>query len=294
MKKGLTLSLIQYEIFAKVAELNSFTQAGEQLGLTQSAVSHAVNSLEKVFGFRLISRNRTAIRLTAEGEQLLPSIRHLLQDDEKICQEAAAILGITRGNLRIGVFTSVSRHLLPQIIQTMDKKYPQIRIALKEGNYEQIEDQLVEGQLDCGFVTNPVSKQLLLTPLKKDRILCIVSPQSPLYHQKIVSFSQIAEEPFIMPAFGGNHEVKRILEVHDVRPRVRFELMEENAILAMVAHHLGISILPELVLPKDIAPLRAIPLETDSYRTIQLATHLHPSPATQAFVAITKQIIHSG
>lgn len=284
------MSLIQYEIFTSVAELNSFTQAAEQLGLTQSAVSHAVNSLEKALGFRLISRNRSSIRLTAEGEQLLPSIRRLLQDDEKIHQEASAILGLTKGSLRIGVFTSVSKHLLPKIIQTMDKRYPQIHLSLKEGNYEQIEDQLTNGELDCGFVTQPVSRQLLLTPIKKDRILCIVSTQSPLYHQGIISFSQVGEEPFIMPAFGGHHEIRRILEVHHVHPRIRFELMEEDAILAMVAHHLGISILPELVLPKDIAPLRAIPLETNSFRTIQLATRLHPSPAATAFVSITRQL----
>lgn len=284
------MTLIQYEIFSRVAELNSFTQAAEQLGLTPSAVSHAVNSLEKDFGFLLISRNRSGIRLTAEGEQLLPSIRHLLQDDEKIRQEASALLGLTRGSLRVGVFTSVSKHLLPQIIQTMEQSYPLIRISLKEGNYQQIEDQLVEGRLDCGFLTTPLSKQLLLTPIRKDRILCIVSPQSPLYQQQTVSFSQIGEEPFIMPAFGGHHEIRRILEANNIRPRIRFELMEEDAILAMVAHHLGISILPELVLPKDIAPLRAIPLETDSYRTIQLATRLHPSPAAKAFVSITRQL----
>ncbi|WP_010631773.1 LysR family transcriptional regulator [Sporolactobacillus vineae] len=285
------MSLIQYEIFARVAELNSFTQAAEQLGLTQSAVSHAVNNLEKTFGFRLINRNRAGIRLTAEGEQLLPSIHHLLQDDEKIHQEASAILGVTRGSLRIGVFTSISKHLLPQIIQTMEQNYPLIRISLKEGNYQQIEDQLIAGRLDCGFVTNPLSNQLLLTPIKRDRILCIVSPQSPLYHQKTVSFSQIGEEPFIMPAFGGHHEIRRILEAHHVRPRIRFELMEEDAILAMVAHHLGISILPELVLPQDIAPLRAIPLETNSFRTIQLATRLHPSPAAKAFVSVTSRLV---
>lgn len=284
------MSLVQYEIFVKVADLNSFTHAAEELGLTQSAVSHAIRGLETEFGFRLISRNRADICLTAEGEMLLPSVRRILQENERIHQEASSILGLAKGRLRIGVFTSVSRHLLPQIIQVMDKKYPQIQLLLKEGNYQQIEEQLISGALDCGFVTLPDSAQLLLTPLKKDRILCIVSPESPLFHQQTVTFDQLSTEPFIMPAFGGNHEVKRILAAHEAHPRIRFELMEENAILAMVACHLGISILPELALPQNIAPLRAIPLETDSYRTIQLATRPHPSPAARTFVAVAEAI----
>lgn len=285
------MSLVQYEIFIKVVELKSFTKAADQLGLTQSAVSHAITGLETEFGFQLISRSRSGMTLTREGTQLLPSIRSVLQDNEKLHQEASAILGVTAGTLCVGVFTSVSRHLLPQIIQTMDNLYPQVKIRLTEGNYEEIEEQTISGKLDCGFVNKFHSDQLKVTPLLKDRILCIVSPESALYDQLAISFDQIEQVPFIMPAFGGYHEVKRILAENHVHPNVRFELMEENAILAMVAHHLGISILPELVLPEDIAPLKAIPLETDSYRTIGLATGFHPSPAAKQFVAVTKQVI---
>lgn len=284
------MSLIKYQVLVKVDEVKSFTKAADQLGLTQSAVSHAVAGLEEEFGFRLISRNRSGISLTREGMQLLPSIQRIVRSDEKLHQEAASILGVTAGSLCIGVFTSVSRHLLPRIIQVMDKRCPELRVRLTEGNYQEIEEQIISGKLDCGFVNKYHSDQLMVTPLIRDRILCIVSPKSMLYNQTCISFRQMEQEPFIMPAFGGYHEVKRILIENDVHPKIRFELMEENAILAMVAHDLGISILPELVIPGNIAPLKAIPLEKDSYRTIGLATSLHPSPAAKQFVAISKQV----
>ncbi|WP_100486765.1 LysR family transcriptional regulator [Sporolactobacillus pectinivorans] len=288
------MSLIKYQVLVKVDEVKSFTKAADQLGLTQSAVSHAVAGLEEEFGFRLISRHRSGISLTREGMQLLPSIQRIVRSDEKLHQEAASILGVTGGSLCIGVFTSVSRHLLPQIIQVMDKKCPELQIRLTEGNYEEIEEQVISGKLDCGFVNKYHSDQLTVTPLIRDRILCIVSPKSVLYNQTCISFSQMEQEPFIMPAFGGYHEVKRILAENGVHPKIRFELMEENAILAMVSHHLGISILPELVIPGNITPLKAIPLEKDSYRTIGLATSTHPSPAAKQFVAIAKQVIGNG
>ncbi|MCO7176671.1 LysR family transcriptional regulator [Sporolactobacillus kofuensis] len=285
------MSLIKYQILVKVVDVSSFTKAADQLGLTQSAVSHAVTSLENTFGFLLINRDRSGITLTREGESLLPSIRAILRMDDKIHQEASALLGVASGTVSVGVFTSVSKHLLPQIIQRMDKKYPFIKIRLSEGNYKEIEDGLSSGELDCGFINKRSFKPFDVTPLKKDRMLCIVSSESSLYDASDVSFRQIENESFIMPAFGGYHEVKRLLAEHHCRPNVRFELMEENAILAMITHHLGISILPEMVLPEDISPLKAIPLISNSYRSISLATRNPPSPAAKAFTDVTKEVI---
>ncbi|MER1988943.1 MAG: LysR family transcriptional regulator [Solibacillus isronensis] len=69
------MSLVKYEILNKVAEVHSFTKAASVLGLTQSAVSHAVSSLEKEFGFNLIHRNRTGVTLTEDGMQMLYEMR---------------------------------------------------------------------------------------------------------------------------------------------------------------------------------------------------------------------------
>ncbi|MCO7126792.1 LysR family transcriptional regulator [Sporolactobacillus shoreicorticis] len=286
------MSLIKYQILTKVIEFNSFTRAADHLGLTQSAVSHAITNLEQEFGFQLINRNRVGLSLTHEGDLLLPSINAVLQMDETLHQEASAILGVKKGTVSVGVFTSVCRHLLPQIVERMDKLYPLVKIRLFDGNYEEIEQALIRGELDCGFVTKTEIKSVCVTPLKKDRMLCIVSPKSPLYNQKKVAFKQIEDEPFIMPAFGGFHEIKRLLSEHQCTPAIRFELMEENAILAMVAHHLGISILPELVLPENIKPLRAIPFTVDRFRTIGLASRIPASPAAQCFADIVRELIH--
>lgn len=263
------MSLIKYQIFSTVMMLKSFTKAAGQLGLTQSAVSHAVSSLEHDLGFALINRDRSGITVTREGRILLPSINAVLQMDKNVHQEASAILGIKKGVVTVGVFNSISRHLLPKIIHEMDQRYPLVQVRLYEGNYETIEQRLTRGELDCGFVNKLEIKSFQITSLKKDRILCIVSPQSKLYHQKTVSFDQLRKQPFIMPAFGGNHEVKQLLAAHNCKPEIRFELMEENAILAMVRNHLGISILPEL----------------------GLATRIPPSPAAKCFAEITKELI---
>ncbi|MFF2440048.1 LysR family transcriptional regulator [Priestia megaterium] len=282
------MSLVKYEILNKVAEVRSFTKAADALALTQSAVSHAITNLETEFGFPLVNRNRSGITLTTEGEAMLLAIRKVLQENEKVHQEAASLLGLAKGTIKIGIFKSVSTKWLPEIIQLMEKNYPEIQIQLKEGDYLEIEQWLLSGEIDCGFINITHSSQFHIISLKKDPLLCVVSNQSALYHQKTVSFKDLEKEPFIMPTYGGYHDIKQLFEEQRVQPEIRFELMDESAILSMIMHHLGISILPEMLLDAIPQGLRAIPFQVDSYRSIGLATRYHLSPAAKKFAETTQ------
>jgi DNA-binding transcriptional LysR family regulator len=219
---------------------------------------------------------------------MLLAIRKVLQENEKVHQEAASLLGLAKGTIKIGIFKSVSTKWLPEIIQLMEKNYPEIQIQLKEGDYLEIEQWLLSGEIDCGFINITHSSQFHIISLKKDRLLCVVSGQSALYHQKTVSFEDLEKEPFIMPTYGGYHDIKQLFEEHGIQPDIRFELMDESAILSMVTHHLGISILPEMLLDSIPQELRAIPFQVDSYRSIGLATRYHLSPAAKKFAEATQ------
>ncbi|UOE62560.1 LysR family transcriptional regulator [Priestia filamentosa] len=282
------MSLVKFEIFSKIAEVGSFTKAADSLQLTQSAVSHAITSLEKEFELTLINRNKTGVTLTNAGEHLLFTIRKVLHYNEKVYQEAASLNGLSKGTIKIGIFTSVSMKWLPDIIKIMEAKYPAIHIELKEGDYFEIEQWLLNGEIDCGFVNITQSNQFDIIPLKNDPLLCIVSNQSQLYNKPVVTFEDLEKVDFIMPSYGGSHDVKRLFEAYHVQPNIRFELMEETAIMSMISHHLGISILPEMVLDSLPKQLRAIPLEVNSYRSIGLATRYNLSPAGRKFAEVTK------
>ncbi|MFP7414984.1 LysR family transcriptional regulator [Priestia filamentosa] len=282
------MSLVKFEIFSKIAEVGSFTKAADSLQLTQSAVSHAITSLEKEFELTLINRNKTGVTLTNAGEHLLFTIRKVLHYNEKVYQEAASLNGLSKGTIKIGIFTSVSMKWLPDIIKIMEAKYPAIHIELKEGDYFEIEQWLLSGEIDCGFVNITQSNQFDIMPLKNDPLLCIVSNQSELYNKPVVTFEDLKKVDFIMPSYGGSHDVKRLFEAYNVQPNIRFELMEETAIMSMISHHLGISILPEMVLDSLPKQLRAIPLEVNSYRSIGLATRYNLSPAGRKFAEVTK------
>ena len=287
------MSLVKYEILNKVAEVQSFTKAAEILGLTQSAVSHAISSLEKEFGFNLIHRNRNGVTLTEDGQEMLFEMRKVLLAEEHLQQAASNILGVSKGTVRIGLISTISTHWMPNIIPIMDELYPGIRIELREGDYYEIEQWLVNGEVDCGFLNRTSSKQFDFMPLKRDPLLCVVSNESPLYDNTAIDLLEIENIPFIMPSYKGTNDILTNFEKYDIRPNIRFELFDEKAIVAMVEHNLGISILPEMAIGMLPENVKALPLLQESFRTVGLSTKQKLSPASQKFVEVLQQWLAS-
>ena len=129
----------KYEAFLKAAELGSLTRAAAELGVTQSAVSHMIGTLEEELGFSLLKRGRSGARPTSEGEQVLPAIRGMLNSREQLEQTAAAIRGLDCGTVRIGTFTSVAVHWLPGMIKRFQADYPNVELKLMNGDYHDVE-----------------------------------------------------------------------------------------------------------------------------------------------------------
>lgn len=293
MKKILgvsTMSLVKYEIFSKAAEVNSFTKTAEELGLTQSAVSHAITSLEKEFGFHLFIRNNSIIKLTQNGKDLLVTIREILYYNDMLKQEVNAINGLNKGTVKVGVFSSISTNWIPYIIKEMEEKFPDIEIQLIEGNYAEIEKWLLDGDVDCGFINNKTTSlhSFDIVKLKTEPLLCVVSEQSPLHNNKYLSVEDIENAPFIMPTYQCFDDIQLFFKENNIEPNIRFENMNENSIFSMVDNNLGISILPEMIIPKKLDSIKVIPLELEQTRTIALAIRTPISPAVKKFVEITE------
>ena len=281
------LSLTKYEILSTVVDVGSLTKAATLLGLTQSAVSHAISSLEIEWGFSLLIRDRSGIRITSNGERVLKHIRNILQNNEQLKQEVAAINGLNVGTIRIGTFTSVSTQWLPGIIKDFQFHYPSIQIKLVEADhYYEIEQWLQEGSIDFGFLATPFSKSLEFIPLKKDRIRCVLSSNHPLSGKSVISFEDIKNQPFIMPKWGTGNDFPILLKKQNESLQVKYEVADDQAIISMVRHGLGITILPEMVLYNFLNDITVIDLEEDYYRTIGITalSFQKLSPAAKQYI----------
>ena len=279
------MSIQKYEIFLRTLEAGSVSRAARDLGLTQSAVSHALSSLEEQFGFPLLRRSRAGVRLTAEGKKVLPSVRTILTAEAQLQETISSIHGLSTGTIRIGTFTSVAVHWLPSILKEFQQEHPHIRFKLLNGDYHDVEQWLEEGAVDLGFVSLPTRAPGKVIPLMKDRLLVILPKDHPLASLPCFPISFAKQESFISLLESSDQDLRRALDAEDIRPNVRFVTKDDYAIIAMVEKGLGIAIMPELLLEGRRDNIAALELKPQASRTIALAVTEagQQSPATRLF-----------
>lgn len=279
----------KYEVLAKIVEQGSLTKAALELGCTQSAVSHAVSSLEEEFGFTVLIRSRGGAKLTADGERIMPAVRGILNYSEQLKQTVSAIRGLDSGTVRIGAFTSVAVHWLPGVIKEFQRDFPNVDIKLLNGDYYDVEEWLSEGSVDLGFVNVPNKLNCECVPLMEDRLLAILPKEHKFASYPKFPLVECETEAFITLLETSNHDARRALDAAGIKPNIKFSTKDDYAIIAMVEQGLGISIMPELLLKGRHDDIEIKELVPPSRRTIGLAIPeaSKASPATRRFADYT-------
>lgn len=279
------MTLQQLEVFIKVAENRSFTKAGELLALTQSAISHIISSLEIELGFTILNRNRAGVSITNEGQKIFQHALEIVNKVELLKQEASSIIGIESGTLKIGCFPSIAPKILTDIILSYQKKYPKIELKIFEGNYNEIENWVSTGVIDLGF--SAISPENLdFIPLFQDDLMVIVNENHPFSLREKIYINEIEAQSYIMAKSGCDVLLKQIFKENDVHPNIKFEIEDNNTLLAMVSNGLGISIVPKIILNFKQEQLKALKLLPRVFRTvgILIKSHETTSPASLSFI----------
>lgn len=267
-----------YEAFCLVADEGSFTKAAGRMGYSQSAVSRMVAELEQECGMALFERSRAGVQITAAGTALLPAARAVVSAHRDFASRADELRGLSSGLIRIGTFSSVATHWLPEIIAAFQADYPGIDYELLLGDYVEIEEALATGRIDCAFSRLPVRGPFNATPLAHDELLAILPEGHPLAKQTSVSAEQLAREPYIRLARGENDEAAEVFATLPNPPAAHFTTWDDYAVMSMVESGLGVSILPSLIMKR--APYRVVerPIEPRAYRTIGFLTRKAVAP----------------
>lgn len=263
--------LSRYDIFNKVIEIGSFTQAAEVLGYSQSAVSQTVKALEQELGTTLVNRGKDGISLTADGKAYLPYLRAICGAQEALVQKRREMQGLENCTIRIGTFTSISRNLLPQLMHQFKSKYPGVHFELLQGEYSSISQWVRENNVDFGFVNSQAVTGLTLKPLCQDTMMAVLPPSHPLARQGSVSLCQLADEPFILLDEGEYSVPMEAFERQGLTPQIEYKVYDDYSILSMVKQGIGVSILYRLVLTGFGQGLAVRPIEETLERTIALA-----------------------
>jgi len=265
------MDTVKYKLFMLTAERSSLSLAAAELGYSQSAGSHMLNTLEQELGFSLLIRSRAGVRLTDAGTRLLPRVREMLAAEERLQQTAADILGMDEGTVRVGSFTSVATHWLPGIIKSFGEKYPRIRFQLLNGDYYDVDQWLKEGKIDIGFVRLPAPEGCEVIPLAADRLLAVLPEDHRFAGRESYPLSEIGRDDFISLRASSAQDAMDAIRGAGAKAKIRYTTTDDYAIIAMVRQGLGISILPELLLEGHRDGIRTLELDPPSSRTIALA-----------------------
>lgn len=261
----------KYDIFMKVIERGSFTEAAAELGYSQSAVSQTIHSLEEEFKTKLIHRGHDGLYLTEDGKTYLPYIQAVVKAEENLEDKKKEMSGLVDETIRIGTITSVSRNLLPLLIQHFHELYPQVHFALRQGDYDDIHAWIKDGSVDFGFLNPEYFNDLSAEVIYRDTMVAVLSKDHPLAQKKSVSLKDMAKEEFILLDEGKNSVPLKAFAAHGLRPHLEYTIYDDYSIMAMVRQNMGVSILYRLVVTGFSQGIVLKPLKEPIEREIAVA-----------------------
>jgi DNA-binding transcriptional LysR family regulator len=285
--KGVHMNFSQLQSVVALAETGSFTEAAFAIDLTQSAVSHALATLERELGVTIFERNRKGVvTLTDIGKKILPHVRELLAQAEAIEQECRAARGQSTGKVRIGNIESIiAPGLLTSILTRFQSLYPEIEVVLFEGSLHEVGEWIENSVIDVGFVMLPATG-VNETFLSTDE-LCILLPQShPLSRRNAIAPHELQGENFVLEKTQCTLNYVKKAGIEPNKVKLRYQARDKATILAMVRERLGITIMPRTLVPKKLDGVVMLPLNPPGMIKIGLATRSQEttSRSTRLFI----------
>lgn len=249
------MDLSQLEIFLAIAQEKSFSRAAEKMLRTQPAISIAIKRLEEELGETLFDRSSKSGTLTEAGQTLYSYAQRMINLRDEATRAIGELKGMYRGRLSIGANESTSLYLLPPLLLKYREEHPHIRIEVYRNISERIPSEVLERNLDFGFLSyDPLHPGLESFEVYRDELVLAVAPKHPLAKAKNVAVKDLARENFIA------HNVRtpardRIFELfaqHRTPLNISMELATLETIKEFVIRGAGIAILPRLALREEL------------------------------------------
>lgn len=283
---------IKFYALLKAVEYGSLTRAAENLGYTQAGLTHMMNRLEKELGVTLLSRTKSGVRLTPDGESLLPYVKSFVDESSRL-ENAIKNIKIGGGRiLRVAAYASITKHWIPEIIRRFSETYPNLRLEIHVASLEEISELVYNGDMDVGFVSLQENIRCDWFHLCNDPLYAILPPDEEV-EGDTVPIEFFEGRTFYMPTYGFDHDILNMLNMHGVNPAIDPTAVDDATVVSLVSHGLGYSILPKLIIGGMHDSCIAKPISPHSYRDLGIIVKSKDSmtSAAQKFVACSRSVV---
>lgn len=234
------MELRHIRYFIRAAEFLHFTRAAESLYVSQPTLSTHIQQLENEIGaplFERVGRHVRPVRLTEAGHRLLTHLRSALREIDLGKEEVAELRGLVSGTLRFGSTHVFSQRLVSTALSVYTARYPEIRIVMKLGTSNDIEQGILERDIDVGLAfLPPDSEDVEYEVLFSDEVVLVVSQRHPLAGTTQLPISELNELPLALP--GAGFSTRRLVDMHFARekisPKIILEINDIPALLTLV------------------------------------------------------------
>ena len=257
-------SLNSLIVFYEVVQLKSFSKAAEVLCLTQPGVSNHIAQLEVQAGRLLLKREKGAIELTPEGKVIFKYAERIVRIAGDLEKRIKSMREEVKPHLNVGTTPTYSKAIMPELLGSFQKAFPQVMIKLDTGSSEEMEKTLLSGRNDIVIVANPtLSKKLHAIPFLKEELVLITSKDHILSNKESISLREIKNYPLILREEGSatRKVVLTALKSMRITPSVLIEVKSTEFIKEWVSKGKGISVLiKRSILEDEKRDLKIIPL----------------------------------
>ena len=252
-------------------DLGSLTSAASELGCTQSGLTHMMNSLETELGLTLLLRGKSGVRLSPAGQELLPELRSLADAADALDLAAEQLRQRNCSTLRLGAYSSIARHWVPQIMAEYRKVCPDTQVSLIMDGLVELYSAVRDDQLDCIMTSydESLAQGFGWIPLWEDELVAVLPESFPL-EGDVMPVERFDESQFLMPSQGADTYILPIFAAspRKIGPHIITTNLDDESIVSMVEHGLGVSLLSRLVVKGMSYQVKIVPISPKYFRSL--------------------------
>jgi DNA-binding transcriptional LysR family regulator len=279
------LTLRQLAYFVAAGETGSITQASRRANISQPAISAAISQLEQELGAQLfLRRHAQGLSLTSAGRALMEEAKQLLKQAEGIYSAAAALGSQPRGDITVGWFSTLAPIVMPELLQSFMKAYPDARIRTKIAHQEDLLESLRQATIDVAVTYDlQLAADVEFRPLVSLPPHVLLAQDHPLAKRKSVTLEELAPLPMVMLDLPLSREYFRSLFLSArLEPTVAWASPNQEVVRAMVANGYGYALF-------NVRPRADIALDGRRLRRVRLAGSPRPVRVGLASLPRTKR-----
>jgi DNA-binding transcriptional LysR family regulator len=241
--------LVDLRLFVAVAEAQSITEGAVRANLALASASARIKGLEEALGVALLTRGRRGVAPTAAGEALLGHARIVLHDVETLSGELAAYArGLKSSVFLLANTVGLSEHL-PKALATFLRLHPNVSLAVEERESADIAQAIASGIADLGFAADhTLPDHLERFTFSEDRLMLVAAQRSPFANRRQIDFQEVVDQDFVglTNSTALQSHIGKYAARVGARLRFRAQMRDFDAICQLVAHEVGIAIVPEV------------------------------------------------